>query len=175
MWTRINRHRLIVAVALLSLAFAAGGRVRAAEDAQLSNEAFWHLITDYSEAGGFFRFDNFISNEALFQHVLGRLKETTKPGGVYLGVGPDQNFTYIVALKPRIAFIVDIRRQNMLLHLMYKALIELSPTRDEFLSRLFSREPPSELDPSVSADTLFAAFDHAQGDEQAFARNQHDV
>ena len=27
----------------------------------------------------------------------------------------------------------------MLLHLMYKALIELSPTRDEFLSRLFSR------------------------------------
>src|SRR5881628_867541 len=89
MWTRINRHRLIVAVALLSLAFAAGGRVRAAEDAQLSNEAFWHLITDFSEAGGFFRFDNFISNEALFQHVLGRLKETTKPGGVYLEIRPE--------------------------------------------------------------------------------------
>src|SRR5213594_2207628 len=114
MWTRTNRHRLIAAVALLSLAFAAGGRGRAAEDAQLSDEAFWHLITDFSEAGGFFRFDNFIPNEALFQHVLGRLKETTKPGGVYLGVGPDQNFTYIVALRPRIAFIVDIRRQNML-------------------------------------------------------------
>ena len=87
MWTRINKHRLIAAVALLSLAFAAGGRVRAAEDAlpaQLSDEAFWHLVTDFSEAGGFFRFDNFISNEALFQHVVGRLKETTKPGGVYL-------------------------------------------------------------------------------------------
>ena len=115
MWTRINRHRLaplIAAVALLSLAFVAGGRVRAAEDARLSDEAFWHLITDFSEAGGSFRFDNFISNEALFQHVLGRLKETTKPGGVYLGVGPDQNFTYIVALRPRIAFIVDIRRWN---------------------------------------------------------------
>ena len=61
------------------------------------------------------------------------------PASAYVGVGPDQNFTYIAALKPRIAFIVDIRRQNMLLHLMYKALIELSPTREEFLSRLFSR------------------------------------
>src|SRR3989441_12393886 len=113
MLTRINSHRFSAAVALL-WALAAGRRVRAAEDTlppQLSDEAFWHLITDYSEAGGFFRFDNFISNEALFQHVLGRLKETTKPGGVYLGVGPDQNFTYIVALRPRIAFIVDIRRQ----------------------------------------------------------------
>src|SRR5438093_9456140 len=112
MWSRINRHRLIVAVALLSFAFAAGGRVRAAEDAQLSNEAFWHLITHFSEAGGFFRFDNFISNEPLFQHDLGRLKETTKPGGVYLGVDPDQNLAYIVALRPSIEFIIEIRDQN---------------------------------------------------------------
>ena len=95
MSTRINRHRLIAAVALLLLAFAAARRVRAAEDTlppQLSDEAFWHLITDYSEAGGFFRFDNFISNEALFQHVLGRLKETTKPGGVYLETHPESHF-----------------------------------------------------------------------------------
>src|SRR5881397_2831560 len=151
MLTRINRHRLIAAVALLLLAFAAGRRVRAAEDTlppQLSDEAFWHFITDYSEAGGFFRFDNFISNEALFQHVLGRLKETTKPGGVYLGVGPDQNFTYIVVLRPRIAFIVDIRRQNMLLHLMYKGLLEQSSNRAEFLSRLFSRSQPAGLSPA---------------------------
>src|SRR5207247_9509523 len=125
MWTRINRHRLIVAVALLSLAFAAGGRVRAAEDAQLSNEAFWHLITDFSKAGGFFRFDNFISNEALFQHVLGRLKEPTQHAGVYLGVGRDQNFTYIVTLRPRIAFIVAMRRRNLLNPLMHKSFIEL--------------------------------------------------
>src|SRR5947207_10725888 len=149
MLTRINRHRLIAAVALLLLAFAAARSVRAAEDTlppQLSDEAFWRLITDYSEAGGFFRFDNFISNEALFQHVLGRLKETTKPGGVYLGVGPDQNFTYIVALRPRIAFIVDIRRQNMLEHLMYKAVIELSPTRADFVA-LLSPVPSRRVSP----------------------------
>src|SRR5216117_406908 len=161
MWTRINKHRLIAAVALLSLAFAAGGRVRAAEDAlpaQLSDEAFWHLVTDFSEPAGFFRSDNFISNEALFQHVVGRLKETTKPGGVYLGVGPDQNFTYIVALKPRLAFIVDIRRQNMLQHLMYKSLIEISDNRAQFLSRLFSRPIPVDLLYQASPQQLFAAF-----------------
>jgi len=174
MWTRINRHRLaplIAAVALLSLAFAAGGRGRAAEDARLSDEAFWHLITDFSEAGGFFRFDNFISNEALFQHVLGRLKETTKPGGVYLGVGPDQNFTYIVALRPRIAFIVDIRRQNMLEHLMYKALIELSADRAEFLSRLFARQRPENIGPESTPEELFKAFRNVPAELDLFFAN----
>ena len=174
MWTRINRHRLaplIAAVALLSLAFVAGGRVRAAEDARLSDEAFWHLITDFSEAGGSFRFDNFISNEALFQHVLGRLKETTKPGGVYLGVGPDQNFTYIVALRPRIAFIVDIRRQNMLEHLMYKALIELSADRAEFLSRLFARQRPENIGPESTPEELFKAFRNVPAELDLFFAN----
>src|SRR2546426_7931641 len=174
MLTRINRHRLIAAVALLLLAFAAARSVRAAEETlppQLSDEAFWHFITDSSEAGGFFRFDNFISNEALFQHVLGRLKETTKPGGVYLGVGPDQNFTYIVALRPRIAFIVDIRRQNMLEHLMYKALIELSSDRAEFLARLFSRPRPQGLDKNSGVAALFDAFDQVEADSQMFDDN----
>ena len=174
MLTRINRHRLIAAVALLLLAFAAVRRVRAAEDTlppQLSDEAFWHLITDYSEAGGFFRFDNFISNEALFQHVLGRLKETTKPGGVYLGVGPDQNFTYIVALRPRIAFIVDIRRQNMLEHLMYKALIELSADRSDFLSRLFARQRPENIGPESTPEELFKAFRNVPAELDLFFAN----
>ena len=174
MSTRINRHRLIAAVALLLLAFAAARRVRAAEDTlppQLSDEAFWHLITDYSEAGGFFRFDNFISNEALFQRVLGRLKETTKPGGVYLGVGPDQNFTYIVALRPRIAFIVDIRRQNMLEHLMYKALIELSADRADFLSRLFARQRPENIGPESTPEELFKAFRNVPAELDLFFAN----
>jgi len=175
MWTRINRHhRLIAAVALLSLVFAGGCRLLAAEDtlpAQLSDEAFWHLITDFSEGGGFFRFDNFISNEALFQHVLGRLKETTKPGGVYLGVGPDQNFTYIVALRPRIAFIVDIRRQNMLEHLMYKALIELSADRADFLSRLFARQRPENIGPESTPEELFKAFRNVPAELDLFFAN----
>ena len=110
---------------------------------RISDETFWKMVSDYSEPGGFFRSDNFVSNEITFQGVLPELAKTTKSGGVYLGVGPDQNFTYIVGMQPKIAFIVDIRRQNMLHHLLYKSLIELSPDRAEFLSRLFSRPRPA--------------------------------
>src|SRR4051812_26344018 len=87
-----------------------------------SDEEFWRMVSDFSETGGYFRSDNFVSNETTFQEVIPDLRRKTKPGGVYLGVGPDQNFTYMVALRPAIAFIVDIRRQNMLQHLLYKAL-----------------------------------------------------
>ena len=55
---------------------------------------------------------------------------------------PEQNFTYIAALKPKMAFIIDIRRGNLQLHLMYKALFELSSDRADFIFRLFSRKRP---------------------------------
>ena len=42
-------------------------------------------------------------------------------GGVYMGVGPEQNFSYIAAIRPAMAFIVDIRRQAVMQHLMFKA------------------------------------------------------
>src|SRR5262245_28282126 len=92
---------------------------------KLSDADFWNLITEISEPGGYFRSDNFVSNENAYQHVIPALKRQIKPGGVYLGVGPDQNFTYVAALRPKLAFIVDIRRQNMLLHLIYKSLFEM--------------------------------------------------
>ena len=63
-----------------------------------------------------------------------------------MGVGPEQNFTYIAALKPAMVFIVDIRRGNLDLQLMYKALFEMSADRAEFVSRLFSRKRPEGLD-----------------------------
>ena len=112
---------------------------------RLDDAAFWALVNDFSEPGGYFRSDNLVSNETTFQHVIPALQQHATPASVYIGVGPDQNFTYLVALRPRIAFIVDVRRQNMLLHLMYKALIEMSPTRADFLSRLFSRAKPADL------------------------------
>src|SRR5262249_38296688 len=106
---------------------------------RLTDEAFWKLVADFSEPGGRFISDNFVSNELATQRVLSDLAPGRKGYGAYLGVGPEQNFTYIVALQPQIAFIVDIRRQNMIQHLMYKALIELSTDRADFLSKLFSR------------------------------------
>src|SRR5688500_18320254 len=126
--------------------------------ARLTDDAFWRLINDLSEAGGYFRSDNFVSNEITWQYVIPELTGGRAPGGVYMGVGPDQNFTYIVALRPKISFIVDIRRQNMLQHLMYKALMEQSADRAEFLSRLFSRPRPAGLDSTTTVDALFEAY-----------------
>jgi hypothetical protein len=135
---------------------------------RLTDQAFWHLVTEFSEPSGEFPSENFVSNELTFQSVIPRLIEHSQPGGVYLGVGPEQNFTYIVALQPKIAFIVDIRRQNMVQHLMYKALIEMSADRADFLSRLFSRKRPEGVGPASSASELFAAYTGLRQDPALF-------
>src|SRR5260370_37086721 len=134
---------------------------------QLSDEAFWNIVTEFSEPGGYFRSDNLVSTETTFQYVIKDLMKAT-PGGVYLGVGPDQNFTYIVAMQPKMAIIFDIRRQNMLQHLMYKALIEISSDRADFVSRLFSRARPEGLDAKTAPAKMFAAFDNAEADPKLF-------
>src|SRR6059036_1881753 len=160
-------------VVVLSALGSANHALLAAEELpkQLSDEAFWQLVTDFSEPGGFFRSDSFVSNETTFQWVIPDLTSATKPDGVYLGVGPDQNFTYIVALEPKISFIVDIRRQNMLEHLMYKALVEMSADRVEFLSRLFSRPQPEGLMADDTADSLLHAYLQVERDEKLFEEN----
>jgi hypothetical protein len=139
--------------------------------ARLSDSVFWRLVTTTSEPGGYFRSDNFVSNETSYQWVIPELLRTTKTGGVYLGVGPDQNFTYLVALQPKIAFIFDIRRQNMLTHLMYKALLEQSTDRADFLSRLFSRPRPPHLDTLSAPESLFVAYQLVPPDSAAYRRN----
>jgi hypothetical protein len=126
--------------------------------ARLSDRAFWDLSSGLSEPGGYFRSDNLVSNEHTFQYVIPALLNQVRPGGAYLGVAPDQNFTYIVATSPRIAFILDVRRGNMLQHLMYKALIELSADRAEFVSRLFSKPKPPGLGPRSTVAEIFGAF-----------------
>jgi hypothetical protein len=135
--------------------------------ALLTDQEFWSLITEFSEPGGYFPSDNFISNESGYQNVIPTLLKTPKAGGVYIGVGPEQNLTYIVALRPKIAFIIDIRRQNMLGHLLYKALMETSADRAEFLSRLFARpnrvdsmthSTPEELFRTYGSDRPSASF-----------------
>ena len=131
---------------------------------RLTDDAFWKIVTGFSEEEGYFRFENFLSNEMGFQRVIPGLKEIAKSGGVYLGVGPEQNFTYIAALQPKIAFIIDIRRQNMIEHLMYKALFELSSDRADFLSRLYARKRPGGLNADVDSDVLFAGYERLQRD-----------
>ena len=139
--------------------------------AQISDADFWRMISDFSEPGGYFRSDNLVGNELTLQEVIPSLTRETSPNGVYLGVGPDQNFTYIAALKPKIAFVVDIRRQNMLQHLLYKSLIEQSNDRADFLSRLFSRPRPAGVDTTSTAEALFRAFRNSPPDTALFRRN----
>ena len=123
----------------------------------ISDSAFWEMITGFSEEGGAFRYENLLSNETSYQRIIPSLKRVVR-GDAYIGVGPEQNFTYIAAIEPKISFIVDIRRQNMLELLMYKALFELSNDRVDFVSRLFSRQPPEGLNAGSSPEEIFQSY-----------------
>ena len=138
---------------------------------RLSNSEFWTMVTDFSEPDGYFHSDNYLSNEIAFQEVIPSLQRTVKQGGAYLGVGPEQNFTYIAALRPQMAFIIDIRRQNMIEQLLYKAFIEMSSDRASFLSMLFARPRPAELRRETTADDLFTAFDGSNPSGNLFEKN----
>ena len=144
--------QLIVALGFLCLA-QAPARAQSLPTS-VSDKDFWAMVDGFSEPGGSFASDNIISNEIAFQHVIPELKRNGQQGA-YLGVGPEQNFTYITALKPGMAFIIDIRRQNLLLHLMYKALVEMSADRADFMSRLFARPRPAGATGNRTARGLF--------------------
>jgi hypothetical protein len=130
--------------------------------AYLSDQEFWRLSSDLSEPDGTFRSDNLVSNEVWLQYVIPDLLKIARPGGVYLGVGPEQNFTYIAAMRPAMAFIIDVRRGNLDVQLMYKALFETSRHRAEFVSRLFSRPRPDSIDERSSAAEIFEAFSRVE-------------
>jgi len=138
---------------------------------RLSDQEFWALVSDFSEANGYFRSDNLLSNEIWLQYVIPELLSVAQPGRVYMGVGPEQNFTYIAALKPSIAFIVDVRRGNLDLHLMYKSIFELSSDRVDFVARLFARKRPEGLTATSSVQEIFNAFANAETNETIFATN----
>jgi hypothetical protein len=175
----LGRRRALLCALVLAVTVTGctqvGTRVPAGTTAsapkRLSDAEFWRLVTEVSEPSGTFPSDNYVSNETWFQQVIPRLIQDPRRGGAYLGVGPDQNFTYIVALRPQVAFILDIRRQNMVLHLMYKALIEMSRDRAEFLSRLFARERPAGLGRQSSAASMIRAYSAVTISEKLFQEN----
>jgi hypothetical protein len=135
----------------------------------LSDQQFWSLSSGLSEpAGAFAHSDNLVSNETNFVHVIRGIRQQ---GGVYIGVGPEQNFSYIAGLRPEIAFIIDIREENRSLHLLYKALFELSADRADFLSRLFSRERPAGVGTGTAVRTLFTAYATAKPDARLYEAN----
>jgi hypothetical protein len=175
-----RRHVFVIVTSLLSLSgvavFGPGGKAAADSlPSRLSDRVFWRMIVDFSEPGGVFGSDNLLSNETTYQEVIPELQKGLSADGVYLGVGPDQNFTYITALRPRLAFIIDIRRQNLVEHLLYKALVEVSADRADFLSRLFSRPRPAGLEKSSTAKVLLDAYNDVAPSETLFLKNLQEV
>ena len=129
--------------------------------APLSDRQFWNLVVGLSEPeqpfhpAGEYQSDNLVSNERSLQDVLPNLR--SRPNGAYIGVGPEQNFTYLAFLDPTIAFIVDIRRANLLEHLLYRGLFELSADRAEFAARLFGRDRLHRQSSRMTASELVTA------------------
>jgi len=145
---------------------------RAAElPSRLTDQEFWNLSERFSESNGSFRSDNFLSNERGYQVVIPELIKTARPNRVYLGVGPEQNFPYLIALKPQLAFIFDIRRGNLHEHLLYKALFEMSRDRVDFLSRLWSRPRPQGLTEASTVEQLMTAYSGSQPSAETYATN----
>ena len=163
---------LCVVLSTVLVACNLSGAQIAAQQAPIPVSEFSRMIQEFSEPGGFFHSDVFTSNETSYLQVSGKLKEMGVSGGAYLGVAPEQNFTYIAKVRPSIAFIIDIRRQAIIQHLMYKALFHLAQNRAQFLALLFSRPmPPPELGKDESLQQLLDYISAAQGTSQAYRQN----
>src|SRR6516162_9532006 len=149
---------LVAGVAAMAALFVSVSRAAETLPSQLADAEYWKMISDFSEPNGYFQYEIVTSNETSYQVVLPDLMKNGRSGGAYLGVGPEQNFTYIAALQPKIAFIIDIRRDMMLEHLMYKAVFEMSADRIDFVSNLFSRNRPPQLTAESPVRTVFQAY-----------------
>jgi hypothetical protein len=171
----LNRRSLLYAFAIILavgiVTLPAAGQL----PARLTDQEFWKIATDYSEPDGTFHSENLVSNELRFQTIIPALVKSAVPGRAYVGVGSEQNFTYIAATKPAMAFIVDIRRGNLDLHLVYKALFEMSANRAEFVSKLFSLPRPAGLSESSTATEIFAAYRAVPKSQALYDQNLKDI
>ncbi len=136
-------RRLVAAVAIAALAVC--GRGGEAQTPTAAPSSFATQIAALSEDEGYFDTDNLISNEQGYLAVLTDIDQAALKGGAYIGVGPDQNFSYIAAARPDVAFIIDVRRDNLLLHLLFKGLFALARTRVEYLTLLLGRAVPIDV------------------------------
>ena len=168
--TLLSCLAVIIALTVADVPRAVGVTASTAPS-RITDAEFWKLASGFSEPDGTFHSENLVSNEARFQSIVPSLIEAAIPGGAYIGVGSEQNYTYMTAVRPALAFIVDVRRGNLDLHLTYKALFELSADRAEFVSRLFSRQRPSGLSRSSTAAEIFDAVGRVAPDASLYDLN----
>jgi hypothetical protein len=165
----LGKSRHLAAVPLAALLVLAPAARAAAQTTD-----FARLSARLSEPGGYFDSDNLVSNETSYLHVLGDLRAARVRGGVYLGVGPEQSFSYIAEIRPELAILVDIRRDNLLLHLLLKAMFETARNRLEYLGLLYGRAVPRDAGRWADRDLadLLDAVDREPADSALHAR-QH--
>lgn len=140
-------YRRTATVALVAAALLSPATRRAAAVAQRpADTSFAGLVARLSEPNGYFDSDNIITNEVSYLHVASQLEKAGTRGGVYVGVGPDQNYSYIAMIRPQIAFMLDIRRDNLLEHLLFKSYFAVARNRMEYLCLLLGKPVPSDIE-----------------------------
>jgi hypothetical protein len=164
--------RLAVLAALLASACATPTPAPEPTPALPPEPPISEMYTRLSEQGGYFDSDNLISNETSYLHALDALRVRQISGGAYIGVGPDQSFSYIAEIKPQLAFIIDIRRDNMLQHLMFRSLFQRSRNRMEFLSGLIGADVPGDITrwTGKPIEEIVAVLDSAMRSPATFAK-----
>jgi len=168
----VRRVATLVVLTVFIGVGASPARTQSSLPDKLSDAEFWQLVGTISEPGGYFRMDNWTSNEMEVGYLSTMLRTTGHTGGVYMGVGPEQNFSYIASIKPAMAFIVDIRRQAVMQHLMYKAMFEMSKDRADFISMLFSLPRPAGIDSTTSIASIWTAFAPVGADQAMHERDK---
>jgi len=143
---RIHQWTRSIALGVFVIAAVAGWAVWQEIQSVPAEFDFPQLVAELSEPNGWFDTDNLISNEKSYLHVVPRLEQAGVSGGVYIGVGPDTSFSYMARIRPSVAFLVDIRRDNLLLHLLFKALFQMSRNRIEYLALLTGTPPPGDFE-----------------------------
>lgn len=117
-----------------------------------------------------YQLDCFVTNELAYNDVLVECLPTGTTGA-YVGVGPCQNLTYIGALRPRLAFVVDARIDNLLEHLMFKLLFERAETPAEYLGLLLSRDLGSSHAVGSEPEAVVAAVEKCPVSPELFRTN----
>ena len=167
------KRLLVVNLLMVSLMSAAASRVA---NASRDHKSFAALSARLSEPGGYFDSDNLISNETSYLHVMGKLREIGVSGGVYIGVGPDQSFSYIAKIRPRLAIMIDIRRDNLLQHLLFKSLFGRARNRIEYLCEYFGKPfPKTKGWETRNIKELVDYIDSTASDQKLFEKSLKDV
>ena len=167
--------RRLICINLLA-AFMMSAAASRLADASRDHKSFGALSARLSEPGGYFDSDNLISNETSYLHVITKMREMGVRGGVYVGVGPDQSFTYIAKIRPKLAIMIDIRRDNLLQHLLFKSLFSRARNRIEYLCEFFGKPVPKTKGwESRSIKELVDYLDNTPADSKLFDKSLKDV